>query len=469
MYNDAWVPFNEKDIIGFLRNALYGHVSASALAAFRDLINSTESAPVVQQNKRKKKVKVSQVWPLPTETEEEKQMDQASGLRWRDAGRSSKRVKRFSMGKILKSNIFPFEYQLGQFTGTDLAQKHLVSEFDPGTGGCILIPNRSGEAPFDDGTLNKEGMSPMHIFDLNYYAPEFLDTPTAWPAAATNQTTNRNARHWVWSHTNQFIPYLSNSANGPRWWLNDADGYFANYPGSQVHSNKVYRKSIDLRLMLYGCTKVETEFDIRIIRILDPEMCPDYESSLTNTGASFKLQDFQQRWQNLCRAWSINPLLKGVEPGPKPSKKWFETVMKRRVKIGEQTSSIEALPTAMTSLHLDINELNNLQWDENKGFVTEEGDAAYDNVPVADDDVVDQPSLNSNQREKVYYTRRYYLLVRAIATRDARDTGGQDGGSGGIGGSDIAYYAEGAPLAKLNYTPSFDLVARTYWLTQHGT
>lgn len=344
--------------------------------------------------------------------------------------------KKFDLSKLVRSQVNYTEQCLGiQSEAGVWSRKHPVSEYNPGTPGYIPLSHHTAF-----------NTCPMRVFDLNYYVGNTNDdTYAAGSYETTNQCEDINSRQWYWKTNNTF-----GTDPGFRWYINEPRTQRQLYNPSV----KVYRKGISIDYMLYGCVKQATEFDIRVIRITDPKMCPDYEHSLTS--GSDELKEFQQNWQNLIRAWMINPVLKDIEPGPKPVKRWFKTIAKKRVRLGEQTSNIESVPTAQGKIYVRLNEVNDYSWTL-KDFSVESGNAAYDAVPNVDDN-----GSNDGFKHLPYYTSRYYLVVRALQPVDTTASG-----SGGQDGTATESPVLGASAA-FDYTPSMDVAIRTHFLTING-
>lgn len=348
--------------------------------------------------------------------------------------------KKFRLAKLLQSGVIPVTQQLGW---RDLASpynwvsKHLVSEYNPS------IP---GFCPLQNNTTTS--LLPMHCIDLNQFIGDKIDNAANYPEKATTQNTDINARYWSWATSNMWTgSIVASNAQTARWYINDPRTNEVN----DQPPGKIYRKSIEINYLLYGTKKMPTEFDIRVIRITDPKMCPDYEHSLTS--GSDELKEFQQNWQNLSRAWTINPVLRGVEPGPKPVKQWFQTIAKKRVMIGEQTSSLESVPTVQGKMYVRLNEVNNYAWTMTD-FDVQSGAATYDSVPNVE---LTDKGENDGFKYKPYYTSRYYLLVRALAPVTVTDAAT---GEEGTAEHPKFNYTTGL----YDYTPSMDLAIKTHFL-----
>lgn len=420
------------------------------------------------------------------------QNDPTTGQRYAKDAPVYKKYKRFDIDKVGRGTIDTMHYILGGYelpavstTIGTVPYKYLVSEFNPGTGGMVPIAQRSKGAT--DNVC--KSLAPLHIYDLNFCSPETRDTQIQYPVIATSQCQDINSRMWTWSKENQFVsptgsamqsgndPWASSLHIQPRWQLQNMEGAYQTNNSLDAHLNRFYRKSIDIRMILYGCEKLATEFDVRIIQIMDPKMCPDYPVSLSNVasatpGTSFSdLDTFKSKWSDLVRPWVINPALRDVERQTAKHKPWFRTVLKKRVTMGEQVSTVENIPCREIALHLDINELNDTRWDDT-GYTLKAGNTAYDNVP--DGNVTDGQVLNNNLNghEKVWFTKRYYLMIRAMSPSDVSESSGQDVATGIPAAQQ--WKDNGSTnwnptgLVAHNYIPSYDLIARTYFMTNMG-
>lgn len=406
---------------------------------------------------------------FPPENKDKKMAAQDTGQRYVRLPNRYKRFKRFNIDKVTRMPLQSFEYILGTSNSTTPfapTTKYLVSEFNPGSGGFIPCGFKVGT-----GTPESGDYHPMHIVDLNYFNPRSTDNMGNYPIVSTTGSGDANARKWVWSDTNKWIPARTGSVavNGSRearWHLRPPDGNYADlasFTGLNRNHVSVFRKSIDIRMMLYGCHKMATEFDVRIIQILDPKMCPDYQHNIYDQTAGLddsELLTFKNRWSNLIRPWTVNPIIRGMDKdAPRNDVRWFKTVMKRRVSIGETTTSIESVPSTEIRMHLDINEKNSLIWDHT-GLVENTDRDAPPNVN-ADEGVSAVPA---ESHEKVYYTKRYYLLIRALAPVDVASTS-SDADVDGTKAIGTFFESNGASTAVQNFVPSYDLCARTFFLT----
>lgn len=368
--------------------------------------------------------------------------------------------KKYRPQKILNAFINTTEQCLGLRSQVGplypLGVKHLVSEFNPTTAGMVSIGLNS-DSTVIAGRAQPDA-TPMHIYDLNYYVGATEDHTGNWPTLATNQNDDINARAWYWKNTNKFTALEnSNSPNdAPRWYINEP----LTLRQDENPSAHIYRKGIDIKYQFYGTTGQTMEYDISVIRIHVPWMCPDYDTSLATTSAENSLRQFQQNWQNLVRALTINPLLAGVEPGPQPSKRWFTKVASKRIRLTEQNADIQQLPVARGSIHVKINENQNYSWAQ-EDFVVESGDNAYDNVPNVDDN-----GENNAFVHKPYYTSRYYLLIRAVCPQDLSPLGSALN-LDGTTITEAAGLSEAFVLSRAAtaFTPSYDLICRTFFKT----
>ena len=374
--------------------------------------------------------------------------------------------KGFKLSKLLRSTVNHTEQCLGvQGSDGNWISKHMVSEYGQGGGFVSLTKDLS------------VGCLPMHIYDLNTFVGTVPDNQVNYPVRViAGQNTDANARAWYLAYNNRFAPLLGTHVSTPisenigdkrtvnstlRWYVNEPrTSNQVDFPGT-----KIYRKSIVIDYMLYGTKKLATEYELRVIKITDPTMCPDWTSEINDAeDLSYK----RQMWQNLIRAWTINPVLKDVEPGPKATKPWFKTVAKKFVRVGEQTSEVDRIASVKGRIYIRLNEINNMAWSM-KDFNVEEGQTTYDFIP----NVEDQGAFGNNQMEhKPYWTSRYYLMVRALAPIDTGSSGnGTDTGFDGLGGIS---YDQFCPLgvgsmvgqsSHLDYQPSYDIAIRTHYLT----
>lgn len=320
--------------------------------------------------------------------------------------------KRMKIMKLMTSGVKSVEQNLGVYNtvSTTFTKKHPVSEYNLGTGGFMGICK--------DSNAN---VTPMHIYDLNMFVGASQDNPINFPLYSTAQCSDANQRAWVFGNDNKFYGLNTDLTNFTKDtpYTNHQFRYFVDDPRgnnlTQNPSEKVFRKSIAINYTLYGAKYMSLEYDLKVIKITDPAMCPDYLATLSNE----ELKKFQQGWQNLIRAQTINPMLLGVEPGPK-LKRWFKVVASKRVKIGEVIDA-NIMPTVTGKIYVKQNELNNYAYDQMRNFNVETGDATYDNVPAPDDN-----AANNTFVHKPYYTSRYYLMIRCTGTVD-QSRNGQDG------------------------------------------
>lgn len=267
----------------------------------------------------------------------------------------------------------------------------------------------------------------MHCYDLNWIMPTYpganavSDDATLYPALTTPQNEDINQRAWVWGADNYWKTLVHDNLTGtPAVYTKNEEIRYSVEPGvtnylpggvsSTIRRTKVYRNWIDIQYMLYGATSNPVEYDVRVIKIMDPRMCPDYEGKLEDVAGAdeTELTDFQQNWQNLIYGWTNNPMLRGIEPQPRATKRWFRTVAKKKVIVGERTTDVETVPVVKGSIRVALNEMNTLTWG-NKGYSMTNIDTnqEYDDVPNVDDLRV------LATKERPYYTSRYYLLIRA--------------------------------------------------------
>lgn len=389
-------------------------------------------------------------------------VDQDTGLRRFVARKVVGGRKRFNINKLLKSTVEHTEQCLGlRDCGAaigDFHFKHPVSEFNPGVGGFYPICQQTD--------MN---WTPMHIYDLNLYVGNLSDAKGNYPLRATSQNDDVNARAWIWLNNNKWTPLRNGdtATDEPRYYINEPR---TSVQSSTPQSNKIYRKGIAIDFMAYGTNRMATEFEFRVIKIMDKDMCPDYPMSLTDTDGESALKDFQQNWQNMIRAWTINPMLRGVEPGPKPAKPWFRTIASKKIRIGENSNLDSGVPTAQGKIYIHINEAQKYGGWDDTGFTVEAGDAAYDDVPNVDDE-----AGNPNFLYKPYYTSRYYLLVRALSPNNiaANTWNATSSPNNCIKGFEPTNNNAG-PLGLgslptfggvLDYCPSYDIAIRTTFMT----
>lgn len=398
--------------------------------------------------------------------------DQSDGLRRAVSKSVRRKLNRFNWKKLANSDVSFQRQQLGVLKNDSVWKwKYPVSEFNPGTGGLNIIAQNS-----------EFNHAPMHIYDLNYLqCQDSLDFYNKEAQLVEGRCSDIGARSWVWHNTNYWsadMPFWDYTLNRPslggaysgapiqhRYYVDNPRGNPLPY---RIQTNNVYRKRLDIRFMMYGCKKMPVEYDVRVIKILDPNMCPDCDRPLASAADTVvdnallqSRKAFQQNWQNLIRAWSINPILRGVDPGPKATKRWFKTVAKKRIIVGEQTGDLETIPCVQGSIKVDLNSLTKYHWTD-RNITVDSGDAAYDNVPGVED-APDMENNNTMDRwQRPYYTSRYYLLIRAISPVDCGHTAAD--------GQDVEVHGdvELNPDAEWKYTPSYDLVVRTEFLTKTG-
>lgn len=395
-------------------------------------------------------------------------MDQDSGYRRLVTRGVYKSRKRFSKMKILSSELDTFDHTLGLLQNaqtvpatTDVAQtKYLVSEYNPQTAGFIAIVNESsttnktpvgGPAGINNGPLR---MTPMQIWDLNFVSIK-NDNHATYPGnPLTNRCNDANARGWFWSNSEQwnamFDVVNTDTLVMPRYYIRDPRTNVLDALGALATDTKkkIYRNSIDIRFTAYGCKQMATEFEFTVIKITDPEMCPDYSGS-----TPVDIDRFRTRWKRLIRPWTINPMLKGVDQDCPPGS-WFKIIAKKRVKMGEATGQIETVPTVQGRIKINLNENNNHSWN-NFGTNNATGPAEYDNAYI---NGVTAPDYQNNDtiNARPHPLARYYLLVRALSTVDVA-TSGQDSTLSGFAAEPITnFFQNNRPLT--NFTPTYDLM-----------
>lgn len=407
--------------------------------------------------------------------------DQDKGLR---VGRTSRAYggygSIFKPYKALKAGIQHVTCSLRCYAGVNnVWNKQLVSEFDPTKGGYVAICKKLGGIAVDAENSNGSWVQlPMHCYDLNFYiGNKDWDDFSTFPAKSTEQCDNINSRMWVMGIKDGkphwrvgHIPagttnwdQWHNECNNVRWFIDNPKNSIA----KTSQNIRMYRKGIDLDLMLYGTAKQATTFDIRVIRITDPRMCPDFDGDLKDdpTSSSTDLQDFHQNWQNMITPYVVNPLLKN-EPGP-VSRRWFETVAKKRVTVGER-SNIETLPCVRTSLRVNLNKVYNYAW-SNKNFNLQTGINMFDGALPQDG-----ADMGANEAfvHKPYYTSRFYLLIRAMCPLDTTTTAdNQDDNTDdpAVGINNRLFDDRGHAPAVTSWIPTYDLMAKTKWaLVRNG-
>lgn len=399
--------------------------------------------------------------------------------------------RRFNPYKALTSGINHVKCVLtckGPNWNTSGINKHLVSEYDPTKGGYVAICKRTF-APSPETYISWRQL-PMHCYDLNFY-PGFLDdNNTNFPPVSSAVTDNINSRMWVFGHNSSGTNILWRTGN-----LRQGDG--TGFLDNECHNVRyvidnaktlntdttnnifMYRKAINIDMLLYGTQKMETKFDIRVIRIDDERFCPDYPA-LYNTANPNDAQDYsdvRNGWQNLITPYVVNPLLSG-EPNPKTAKKWFTTIAKKTVTVGEQTTNIDTIPTVRTSLRVDINKVYNYAW-SSKGFSSQYGANAFDGAPIIENGPTgaanDQTPVDTRGNDtfvhKPRYKGRFYLLIRALCPLDSSaPTGGNDNDDSDPPASMRAIQTrlfddKGHTTSVTQYIPTYDLVVKTTWAT----
>lgn len=397
--------------------------------------------------------------------------------------------KRAKIQKLINSTIFPVEQILSVQSSTQSIQNvedrmHPVSEYGL-NGGYMGIC-----------TDSNSNSTPMHVYDLSYFIGNDADTmtkrQTTVPLGGSTQNDCPNARSWFWASNGKFRQLCGKSVTSYRM-LKGGDAFAdtsGTWPGAggaeipfgvtmkthgwrfkdpkftpiTVEPDKVYRKSIDINFMVYGCKKMPTTYDIRVIRITNPQMCPDYPNGASNS-TDFAKQ-FDNAWKRLVYGYTANPLLKAVEPGPPAVKPWFRTVAKKRITIGEQTSDIDRIQSIQGRIHVKLNEVNAYNWTLEGHNVTA-GEAAYDEVPFTN---ADDQTGTDQMKKHPWWTSRYYLLIRALSTVDcastattAGDNGGQGTNVDGITNTTAVGWQGFADegILETDYQPSYDLSIST--------
>lgn len=384
--------------------------------------------------------------------------------RRRVVGTRKARGKSFNLSKLLRSSIFPWTQHLVLQTetavstpmGTKLADC-LVSEYNPATGGCVPILNSTSW-----------GRGPMHLYDLNFVqlAAVGQDLATTYPTVATSQCTDINKRAWVWRPSSGDFAALNGYATvagasntvAPRWRCLAAD-----FAADNMRNRYVYRKGICIDYMFYGCQKMETEYDIRVIQVMEPFMCPDYQESLSNTAPDL-LDTYKMRWQNLIRAWTINPMLKGTVTAEvvKDKKRWFKTVAKKRIRVNEQSADTDQVQCVQGRIYVPVNEVNDMNW-----AIGQQLSPNYETSNVKETDTLPNTTnnfdLNATMNVKPYYGRRYYLLIRALCPYNST-TSGEFTEEGFASATDPVFTLDGRTSVK--YIPTYDLNIRTTFMAQ---
>lgn len=401
--------------------------------------------------------------------------DQSNGLRRSRAKSVVSGRKKYTQKGVLSAAINHTTQALGLVRGLGYPgsgiYKHLVGEFNPNTGGFVSI----GKKIYNGTTITDANYAqlPCHVYDLNFFSGSRNDNATNFPVNTTTQCQNTNSRMWKLGPGSTFI------TGGTAQRQCEAVRYSIINPRTLVQdqnpSQFVYRKFIDIKYQVFGCVKMPTEFDIRVIRVLDPKMCPDYPISLTNTGStaanpgSNDLDEFKQNWQNLMLSFTVNPLLRG-EPGPEPVKRWFKTVAKKRVTLGEQTADVETVPCVSGSIRVNLNRKYDYSWSM-RGFDYQDLGGQQNDIPQG---VYDSALNLDDQKEndafihKPDYKDRYYLVIRALCPVDTGAGTNQDTSVGGNEQDFSTFNDQGLGGDSRNYTPSYDLIVKTGFATVNG-
>lgn len=449
--------------------------------------------------------------------------------------------KRFKPWKIVKGGLTTvcqnLIWRARDGSANDVPQnthKYLMSEFNPGSGGFMPISLNTGfYVGTKVGTGNVNGVAytantnygsdrnkiyvdplpytlsdtststtvtlyggslPLHVYDLTSYIGNGNDKrSTSLPAVTTDMNGDINSRAWLlcrgssngvsngtsWTTapTTQysFAPLGTvNSSNHllqPRYRFEDDQ---VNVKTFEPNNSKVYHASSCLDMMFYGTKKMPTKFDVRVIRITDRRYCPDYVGTLS----SYELATVREAWGDLSRPFTVSPLLKHIERRPKV-KKWFKTVVKRTITLGEQTSEIDNLPCAQIRMHVNINELMNHAW-QRSGITGDQGDddvVAMDTDNLVDADPNPNVSSATGLDTRPWYSSRLYLVIRALCPMDHNTqlTNNADNNAtlGHTWYSNVGVLSgsEGPKtggLSSTDYTPSYDLIVRNYF-TLPGT
>lgn len=397
-----------------------------------------------------------------TETEEQKDnMDQSGGATLYKTRRVRAGRKKYNPMKLLKSAIVPIRYVLGTKNIASphaIVDKHLVSEFGQNAGFTNIAYN------------SVVSETPMHIYDLNYCGRNIgavTDNATNSPVSAATICDDINGRAWVWK-TNAEWAKLTNGTKEPRYILDNFLGGRTT-AGATIEDNstKVYRKSIAIDFMVYGCANMTTMYDIRVIKILKPDHCPDYD--LTLGSATTELEAVQNDWTQLVKGFTDNPMMKGIEPGPKITGKWFTTVAKKIVTVPEQTTDVNRVPSVMGKIYVKLNEVNNHVWNlptGDEGITVQQGNDYYDN-PAAPDSK-DDDQINFGYNERPHYRARYYLLIRALSPVDNGFVGIAPGNTDGLLAQGTLSNSFGVVTGTTAYTyaPSYDLSIRNTYLKE---
>lgn len=409
--------------------------------------------------------------------------DQSAGIATRNVGHISSGRKKWSLRKLLNGTVVTQTQNLGikNWTDQNWVYKYLVSEHNLNAGFTSI-----GKA-----TSMTSAELPMHVYDLSFVVGSSPDNKTNYADTSTTQNSNINARAWYLKTDSTFAP-LNDVGNTrqPRWMIDRPD----NTQLPVDDPTKIYMNSIDIKYQLFGTQKMPMEYDIMVIRITDPIMCPDYPNNLQDVSATDNqsLKDFKTGWSKLIYPWTVSPIMRGMdEPGPMNMRKWFNVVAKKRVKVGERTQ-LDTVPRVSGSIHVNVNELHDHTWSSKNFNAPGEGRGAgdfYDNPATVVDD-----SVNAQWQNKPYYTSRFYLVIRALGTVDtaAAQAGGEDpnsvlapfddyeapiqGGAEPIYNVDTPVFIGAAHLPRFistgttacEYNGSYDLIIRTKYSKVNG-
>lgn len=398
--------------------------------------------------------------------------DQSKGLRTGYSGRVVRGNYRFNPYKALKSGINHVTCVL-QSTTQNGTFKHLVSEYDPHRGGYVSMCKKLYQSA-NPATAEDHVQLPMHVYDLNFYPGDNDDNNTNFPPNATNQCTNINSRMWKFTPGATFTAGHAAAGNAE----NECESvrYIIDNPktaNNDTQQNiKMYRKSIDIKFMLYGCTQVATKYDVRVIRITDARMCPDFQGSLTmppagkpvDAGEETNLRDFHQNWTNMMNDFTVNPLLKG-EPGPQ-TRRWYTTVARKTIDVGEQTPDIETINSVQGSIKVNLNKVYDYAW-SNYNFEPDNINNRFDGALPVNDNKANEAFVH-----KPYYTSRYYLVIRAMCTVDTSvntEFNKDQDINLGVAFRARTFDDKGHTSTVCRYMPTYDLIVRTHWaLVRNG-
>lgn len=181
-----------------------------------------------------------------------------------------------------------------------------------------------------------------------------------------------------------------------------------------VYKNQIL-KWIDFRGMFYGTNNRDVDWDIRVVRIGNPNLhvVPEMDlsgSPPTTQEAKDALAERRLFWAEMCREFTANPIVPGAKVDFRKSMK---TVWKTRLHIPAKENTVAALNSKQMKVFLRLNRLLNYDWRHTSTSLTNEQAYDFMNTPN---------TVDTTDRSSEAYVKpgaRLYLLIRATCPVDS--------------------------------------------------